>query len=106
MKITLAGDSASSSVHQIAVIMSCFNRKKLTIAALDSLFLQRKSIAKQIKVYLVDDASYDGTSDAVNELFPEVQLIQGDGSLFWNGGMRLAFAAAIEHGYDQYLWFN
>jgi GT2 family glycosyltransferase len=56
--------------------------------------------------FLVDDGSTDGTSLAVRRRFPDVKLISGDGSLFWNGGMRLAFQEAINHGYDYYLWLN
>ena len=36
----------------------------------------------------------------------QVIILPGDGSLFWNGGMRLAFDEAIKYGYDYYLWLN
>jgi GT2 family glycosyltransferase len=35
-----------------------------------------------------------------------VNLIQGDGSLFWNHGMHKAFEHAVLQGYDFYLWIN
>jgi GT2 family glycosyltransferase len=54
----------------------------------------------------VDDGSTDGTSAAVLEEFEEVELIRGDGSLFWNHGMRRAFQAASKVGYPIYLWLN
>ena len=31
-------------------------------------------------------------------------VLHGDGQLYWNGGMRHAFAAAIAGDYDYYLW--
>jgi hypothetical protein len=49
-----------------------------------------------IEVFLVDDGSTDGTADAVREVWPEATIIQGDGNLFWCGGMRVAWAAAAK----------
>ena len=59
-----------------------------------------------LDVYLVDDGSTDGTGDAVKKNFPKVNLLKGDGTLYWNGGMRFAFAEAIKNKYDYYLWLN
>jgi GT2 family glycosyltransferase len=59
-----------------------------------------------LTVYLVNDGCTDGTEIAVAMKFPEVNLIKGDGSLFWNGGMRLAWNHALENNYDYYLWIN
>jgi GT2 family glycosyltransferase len=57
-------------------------------------------------VYLVDDGSTDGTSAAVRASFPEVKIIAGTGSLYWCGGMRLAWLEAMREDYDYYLWLN
>ena len=59
-----------------------------------------------VQVFLVDDGSTDGTGDAVRARFPEVKLIQGDGNLYWNGGMRRAHAAAMVQPFDFMLWLN
>ena len=59
-----------------------------------------------LAVVLVDDGSQDGTGDAVLERFPAVRVIRGNGSLYWNGGMRLAYLATIELPFDDYLWLN
>ena len=91
---------------RIAVLMTCFNRKTMTIEALESLFSQRQVEDLDVAVYLVDDGSRDGTSQAVAERFPQISILQGDGSLFWNGGMRKAFAHALAKGFDGYIWFN
>jgi len=91
---------------RIAVLMTCFNRKKMTLDALESLFSQKQVEDLNLTVYLVDDGSRDGTSQAVEERFPLVSILQGDGSLFWNGGMRKAFAHAFAEDFDGYLWFN
>jgi GT2 family glycosyltransferase len=91
---------------RIAVLMTSFNRKKMTLEALESLCSQKQVEDLDVTVYLVDDGSRDGTSHAVAERFPQVSILQGDGSLFWNGGMRKAFAHAFAKGFDGYIWFN
>jgi GT2 family glycosyltransferase len=91
---------------RIAVLMTCFNRKGKTLQALVSLFGQKHVEDLDVTVYLVDDGSRDGTSQVVAERFPQVSLLQGDGSLFWNGGMRKAFGYALAKGFDGYIWFN
>ncbi len=90
----------------IAVIMTCFNRKEKTLASLAGLFNQKLPPHVVLTVYLVDDGSTDGTSEAVRKSYPTVELIEGNGSLFWNGGMRRAFAEAIASDPDFYLWLN
>ena len=98
--------SGRSSKTRIAVLMTCFNRRDLTLAALASLQRQVKLEDCELSTYLVDDGSDDGTADAVALQFPEVHLLRGDGSLFWNGGMRMAFAEAMTFDHQAYLWFN
>ena len=98
--------SDPSSKTRIAILMTCFNRRAMTLAGLASLRQQTGLEDCALMVYLVDDGSKDGTADAVAEQFPAVHLLRGDGSLFWNGGMRRAFAEAMAVGYDGYLWFN
>ncbi|MEG4998811.1 glycosyltransferase family 2 protein [Microcoleus sp. B4-D4] len=90
----------------IAIIITCHNRKQKTLASLGAVFNQVLPADILLSVYLVDDASTDGTSEAVQETYPQVNLLHGDGNLFWNGGMRQAFAAAINDDCDYYLWLN
>ena len=59
-----------------------------------------------MKVYLVDDGSTDGTSEAVQQEWTDVQVIRGDGTLFWNHGMRRAFSEAVKGDHPFYLWLN
>jgi GT2 family glycosyltransferase len=96
----------SKSQMRLAVLMTCFNRKEMTLEALRSLFSQKQVEDLNVTVYLVDDGSRDGTSQAVAERFPRVSILQGDGSLFWNGGMRKAFAEALTANFCGYIWFN
>jgi GT2 family glycosyltransferase len=67
---------------------------------------QTSAIPRRLQIFLVDDASSDGTKQAVSTQFPDVTIIDGNGSLYWNGGMRLAFQHALSIGFDAYLWLN
>jgi GT2 family glycosyltransferase len=91
---------------RIAVLMTCFNRCSVTLKSLKALYSLRDLNELKLQVFLVDDDSSDGTAIAVRNTFPEVQLIQGDGSLYWNGGMRAAFKAAMDISYDAYILLN
>ncbi len=90
----------------IAAIITCYNRKEKTLTCLKNLMIQDGIENVELEVYLVDDGSTDGTGEAVKKNFPQVNLLKGDGTLYWNGGMRLAFAKAIKNKYDYYLWLN
>ncbi|MBW4633616.1 MAG: glycosyltransferase family 2 protein [Iphinoe sp. HA4291-MV1] len=91
---------------RLAVLMTCHNRRAKTLACLEALYKQVFPLDVEIQVYLVDDGSIDGTGNAVRTKYPEVKVLLGSGNLFWNGGMRLAFAEAIKYNYDYYLWLN
>ncbi|MEM3433164.1 MAG: glycosyltransferase family 2 protein [Candidatus Methanomethyliaceae archaeon] len=90
----------------LAALLTVHNRRATTLACLDALLGQLLPAGIRLSVFLVDDGSTDGTAEAVRERFPEVRLLQGSGSLFWNGGMRLAFSKALKEGFDYYLWLN
>jgi GT2 family glycosyltransferase len=91
---------------KIAVLMTCHNRREKTLACLAALHANVPVLGTSFAVFLVDDGSSDGTAAAVAARYPHTRLIVGDGSLFWNGGMRKAFAAALEGNFDAYLWLN
>lgn len=90
---------------RIAVLMTCHNRRGLTLACLARLV--RQDLFDPTRLYLVDDGSSDGTGAAVRAMLPQARVIEGDGTLFWNGGMRLAWEMAKQQGgHDFYLWLN
>ena len=93
--------------NSIAVLLTCFNRREKTISCLDALFKSQLPAQFAMSVFLVDDGSTDGTSEAVKSNFPQVHLIEGTGSLFWNQGMRLAWENASEKSeHDFFIWLN
>jgi GT2 family glycosyltransferase len=96
------------SIHSIAVLITCHNRKTKTLECLRALFNQNGlGIEFNIEVFLVDDGSTDGTSNAIIAKYPEVSIIQGNGQLYWNRGMYLAWEKAAESkDFDYYMWLN
>lgn len=86
--------------------MTCFNRREQTLLCLRNVYDQMRTDALHISVTLVDDGSTDGTAEAIAMQFPFVNLVKGSGHLYWNQGMRLAFAHAQRRSPDAYLWLN
>jgi GT2 family glycosyltransferase len=91
-----------SNVHNIAVLLTCFNRRQTTLSCLRRLF----ELDQKVDVFLVDDLSSDGTSASVSSEFPQVHVISGTGDLFWNRGMYLAWEHASSGDYSKFLWLN
>ena len=90
---------------RVAVLMTCHNRRALTVRCLESLRAQQSEA--EVALFVVDDGSSDGTADSVRAAWPAAHVIRGDGSLFWNGGMRLAWDNAAKAGpFTHYLWLN
>lgn len=92
--------------RRIAVLLTCFNRRESTLACLARLFTQTLPTGHSLVVTLVDDGSKDGTSEAVKTAFPQVEVLHGDGNLYWCGGMRKAWAYAAGSDPDYYLLLN
>lgn len=86
--------------------MTCHNRRAATLRCLETLEKQKGISNIELTVYLVDDGSTDGTAEAVSGRYPQVNILEGDGSLYWGGGMRKAMHAAMKKDYDFYLWLN
>jgi GT2 family glycosyltransferase/glycosyltransferase involved in cell wall biosynthesis len=100
-----AASFASVAPATIAVLLTCHNRRENTLACLESLRATAIS-GITVNVHLVDDASNDGTAEAVAAAYPEVEISRGSGDLFWGGGMRLAFTRAVPARPDYVLWLN
>ncbi|MBR1439616.1 MAG: glycosyltransferase family 2 protein [Lachnospiraceae bacterium] len=86
----------------ITLIFTCFNRKEKTIRCVKSL-IEGNSIRDRVHFIVVDDGSTDGTEEALKEYFGSLsdknatlEVIRGDGNLFYSGGMRLGIERAKE----------
>lgn len=95
---------------KVAVLLTVHNRREKTLECLQNCYQQIDSMkgdgSYEFAVYLVNDGCTDGTPEAVAESYPQTHIIRGDGSLFWNQGMRAAWTAAAADGQDFYLWLN
>ncbi|MEK6446658.1 glycosyltransferase family 2 protein [Priestia aryabhattai] len=93
---------------EVAVCLTCHNRKEKTINCLDSLYKQKALNNDQynLHIFLCDDGSTDGTASEVKVRFPDIHIISGDGNLFWAKGMGRAFSEAKNINPDFYLMIN
>lgn len=92
---------------RIAVLITSYNRKAKTIFCLSKIYKQIIEEAAVLDVFLTDDGCTDGTVEAVKLQFPQVNIITGDGNLYWNRGMFKAWdTASKKKDYDYYLWLN
>lgn len=91
---------------RITALLTSHNRRQLTVASLGSLFAAAPD-GVVVDAVLCDDASTDGTSDAVAAAFPDVAIVSGDGNYFWARGMAAAEAEALRgRDVDFLLWLN
>jgi GT2 family glycosyltransferase len=88
----------------IAVLITCFNRRETTLACMRSLMDQELPAGYSIRIFLTDDGSRDGTGEAVRREFPQATVLQGDGEQYWVGGTMMAWGAARPSAF--YLWLN
>ena len=102
---SLKSSAATPSVRIVGVL-TCFNRKPMTLACLSALHASAKEANVELQMIVVDDASSDGTAAAVRAAFPQVEVIDGSGALFWNRGMHQGYGVAMQRPADYYLWIN
>lgn len=87
----------------ICVVVAVRNRLRYTKRFLKN-FL--KSSYKNYKIVMVDDASTDGTPEYILKKYPEVELIRGNGNLWWTGGTNKGVRYALKNNFDYVLTIN
>ena len=79
---------------KVAVLITVYNRRDVTLNGLSTLYRAIKNLGKEyhFDIYLTDDASTDGTREAVKNKYQDVKIVQGNEESGIN--------------YDYYLWYN
>ena len=85
------------------IVTPVYNRRKFTENYLDALL--RQSV-KDFKVIIVDDGSTDGTSEMIEQGFPEVILLKEEGDLWWAEATNVGVRYALEHNADYIMTLN
>jgi N-acetylglucosaminyl-diphospho-decaprenol L-rhamnosyltransferase len=76
----------------IHIVVPVHNRKNFTHRFLACVRPQR---FRNRTVIVVDDGSSDGTSELIKEKYSDVQLLRGDGTLWWTGAINLGIKRAL-----------
>lgn len=90
---------------KVEIVTPVHNRRETTLQCLRSLARIDKTDL-ETHIFVVDDGSSDGTSEAIKREFPDVQIIRGDGTLFYCGGTNRGIEAALEKNPDFVLTIN
>lgn len=84
------------------VVLS-WNGREMTLACLKSLQLSHYG---RMRIVVVDNASTDGSAEAVRSAFPDIPLIENSENLRWAGGNNVGIRYALEQGADYILLLN
>lgn len=87
---------------RLRIIIPIFNPSDDFLYTLSAL----KSDNLEENVIVVDDGSTNGISGKIQARFRNMEVLQGDGNLWWAGGMRMGMAHALEQNVDVICWLN
>jgi GT2 family glycosyltransferase len=65
-----------------------------------------QSTYTNFKVLLIEDGCSDGTPEKCRAEFPEVEILNGNGDLWWSGAINKGLEHALRSGADAILWLN
>jgi GT2 family glycosyltransferase len=95
----------STEPISVAIVTPVHNRRDITGQCLRSLS-RIKSDGLDVHVIVVDDGSTDGTSEAISREFPDVEIIEADGSLWFTKGTNVGVRRALESDPKYILMMN
>jgi GT2 family glycosyltransferase len=95
----------SEDLIRVEIITPVHNRREITLQCLKSLAkINKKGL--DIHIVVVDDGSTDGTSEAIEKDFPEVEVVRGDGTLWFTEGTNVGIRAALKNNPKYVLLIN
>lgn len=92
-------------IQRVVAVTPVFNRREITLACLRSLFASNLD-GVDLQAIVVDDGSSDGTADAIRAEFPQVEIITGDGNLWYSEGVNVGVRSALSSDPDFILIYN
>lgn len=94
----------------VAILIPVFNGLEYTKVCLHSITEAIDDLSSEkvrFSLVVVDDGSSDGTFEWIVEHYPSVELVKGNGDLWWSGSINLGVTHAIHQvGVDYILWWN
>jgi len=83
----------TNSSPTLAIVVVTWNVRDLALACLESVYADAEQAGLDVSVWLVDNASDDGTVEAVRARFPQCQIIASERNLGFAGGNNAALRA-------------
>jgi GT2 family glycosyltransferase len=80
-------------LSELAVVLVSWNTRDLTLDGLRTLCADLETGGPQAEIWVVDNASRDGTPDAVRRQYPGVRLVAQESNLGFAGGNNVAMRA-------------
>ena len=86
---------------RVAIVIVNWNKKNEVLDLLQSL---REIRYDNYQIFVVDNASTDGSADAIGLKFPEAELIENSQNLGGTGGFNTGIRHVLEDGGFTYIW--
>lgn len=95
---------------KVAILIPIFNGLYFTKKALEGIFIQLEKLDDNsvgFQVIVIDDGSSDGSGDWIRANYPQVQITEGDGNLWWSGSINKGAKFAFnDKEITHVLWWN
>ncbi|MBW4487530.1 MAG: glycosyltransferase family 2 protein [Trichocoleus desertorum ATA4-8-CV12] len=88
----------------VHIIIPVHNRRRISLSCLCT--LHKVGDLQRYHTFIVDDGSTDGSAEAIQKEYPDVQILKGDGNLWWTGAIHKGMAYAYEQGAEFLIWLN